>query len=283
MANMILVAPRGEMSDGALSIHRKKKRLAMTMWGILFGVTKVQWHASTQLEAMDVQRTFPRAEIHIFPDQSGLLGPVLIPPDERPVGAVRFVFISRIAPMKNLLFALQAMARVTTPFYFDIYGPVEDESYWRLCQQEIEQLPQRIRVKYCGSLAPDQVRNTFSRYDAFVFPTLGENFGHVIAESLSASCPVICSNFTPWTSLLNSGGGSVVAELQPESLAAALSDWAKRDTALLRQARFDAAAIYEKWREAQTRLNVIDYVCDESHLLHNGQLFRDRRSRTEDI
>jgi glycosyltransferase involved in cell wall biosynthesis len=46
------------------------------------------------------------------------------------------------------------------------------------------------------------VREVFSRYDAFVLPTLGENVGHVIAESLSASCPVICSDETPWTDLL---------------------------------------------------------------------------------
>lgn len=37
-------------------------------------------------------------------------------------------------------------------------------------------------------------------YDLFVFPTLGENFGHVVIESLSAGTPVFMSNTTPWKS-----------------------------------------------------------------------------------
>ena len=35
----------------------------------------------------------------------------------------------------------------------------------------------------------------------FLFPTLGENYGHVIQEALSAGCPVILSNQTPWNNL----------------------------------------------------------------------------------
>lgn len=271
-AKTILVAPRGEMSDGALSIHRNKKRSAMILWRRLLGTTKTQWHASTELEAAEITRIFPHAQIYVFPDQSDLLGKVLLPPDHRPRGPVRFVFISRIARMKNLLLALQAMRKMNTPATLDIYGPVEDESYWQLCQQEIERLPQQTQVHYCGTLTPNQIRDTFLRYDAFVFPTLGENFGHVIPESLSASCPVICSDFTPWTALLNSGGGAVVSPLGAEALATTLSDWAQRDPVLLHKARLDAATAYESWYEAQSSLNVIDHICDQRPSSHQGVL-----------
>jgi len=50
-------------------------------------------------------------------------------------------------------------------------------------------------------------------YDAFIFPTLGENFGHVIIESLSAGCPVLCSDQTPWNDVFRAGGGSVIPQL----------------------------------------------------------------------
>ncbi len=42
-----------------------------------------------------------------------------------------------------------------------------------------------ITVTYRGKLIHD-VWATFARYDAFVFPTRGENFGHVIAKTLAA-------------------------------------------------------------------------------------------------
>lgn len=35
----------------------------------------------------------------------------------------------------------------------------------------------------------------------FLFPTLGENYGHVIFEALAAGCPVIVSDQTPWQDL----------------------------------------------------------------------------------
>ena len=36
------------------------------------------------------------------------------------------------------------------------------------------------------------------KHHIFLFPTLGENYGHVIQEALSAGCPVILSDQTPW-------------------------------------------------------------------------------------
>lgn len=35
----------------------------------------------------------------------------------------------------------------------------------------------------------------------FFFPTLGENYGHVISEALVSGCPVIISTETPWNDL----------------------------------------------------------------------------------
>ena len=47
----------------------------------------------------------------------------------------------------------------------------------------------------------------FSKYDAFIFPTLSENYGHVIVESLIVGTPVIISNNTPWTDVNDFGCG----------------------------------------------------------------------------
>jgi glycosyltransferase involved in cell wall biosynthesis len=42
------------------------------------------------------------------------------------------------------------------------------------------------------------VPDTFARHDLFVLPTRGENFGHVIFESVAAGTPVLLSDQTPW-------------------------------------------------------------------------------------
>ena len=47
------------------------------------------------------------------------------------------------------------------------------------------------------------------QYHVFLFPTLGENFGHVIQEALSAGCPCVISDQTPWQDLYENNAGYV--------------------------------------------------------------------------
>jgi glycosyltransferase involved in cell wall biosynthesis len=68
-------------------------------------------------------------------------------------------------------------------------------------------LPNNVRVNYIGIVRPHEVLATFSKYDLFFFPTSGENYGHVIAESLMAGTPVLISNKTPWQALQRDGLG----------------------------------------------------------------------------
>ena len=119
----------------------------------------------------------------------------------------RFVFLSRIHPKKNLIRALSFFKKTTGVVTFDIYGPVEDEAYWRLCQNVIANLPDSVTVHYCGDVLHEDVHEVFSRYDAFLFPTFSENYGHVIAESFFAGTPVIISNNTPWKNLFAHNAG----------------------------------------------------------------------------
>jgi glycosyltransferase involved in cell wall biosynthesis len=120
---------------------------------------------------------------------------------------MKLVFVSRISPKKNLLFALQLLPKIKGQVVFDIYGPVEDDDYWQLCQNSISTMPNNIRVKYNGSVPNEKVFEVLADYHFFFLPTLGENFGHAILEALSAGCPVIVSDQTPWRDFAKQGGG----------------------------------------------------------------------------
>ena len=111
----------------------------------------------------------------------------------------KLVFLSRICPKKNLLFAIRALEDVRSSVEFYVYGPIEDRSYWDECVQTASSLPSSIKFIYMGPLSPNDVVSTLTNYDLFVFPTLGENYGHVIVEALSASLPILISNNTPWS------------------------------------------------------------------------------------
>jgi glycosyltransferase involved in cell wall biosynthesis len=255
----LLIAPRGELSPGALSLKALKKFCFLKLWAPLLRSMNVAWHASAEREASEIRAVIPWAHIVVNHD------PRPLPEDPIPATALnqgppRYVFISRISRKKNLALTLRTLTGLSTPVQFDIYGTLEDTRYWAECEALIRRMPGHVRVAYHGELLPDAVRVTFSRYDAFLFPTLGENFGHVIAESLSASCPVLCSDQTPWTSVLEAGGGFVVRELTSEALGRELERLAALSPEERCRARQAAGSAYSSWREATVDRNVLEDV-----------------------
>ncbi|GAB3803372.1 glycosyltransferase [Micromonospora zhanjiangensis] len=254
----VLLAPRGELDRGALRIKAGKKRLFLRCYRpVLRGVDLV-WHASSTREADDVRRWLPTARIMVVPNNTALPREPLpaVPPED---GPARLVFISRVHPKKNLQLIITALAAVSIPVTFDIYGPLEDAAYWAGCQRSCRELPPQVRVRYRGEVPLSQVRDTFARYDAFVFPTFGENFGHVIPEALSSSCPVICSAETPWSEVITSGGGAVLTESTPAALAREIVRVAGRNATDRLRAKQAAGAAYARWRaEPRNNANVLD-------------------------
>jgi glycosyltransferase involved in cell wall biosynthesis len=117
------------------------------------------------------------------------------------------VFLSRIAPKKNLLSAIRAVSKLSGDVVFDIWGPVDDLSYWRACQKEIAAVPLNVKVTWRGEVPNEQVPAILADYDVFLLPTLGENFGHVIVDALTAGLPVVISDRTPWKNLQEAGVG----------------------------------------------------------------------------
>lgn len=204
----LLLAPRGEFSQGALELKRWKKwvfvQAAKTI-GLYDGIT---WQASSEYEAADIRRVFFGARCFIAPNIPSLISAqstsIIESFGERPL---RIIFLSRITPKKNLDFALRVLSRVPVPAQFNIYGPINDEKYWQDCKSLFDKLPQHIEVRYHGAVDHSQVANLMADHDLFLFPTRGENYGHVIAEALAAGTPVLISDQTPWRDLSSHGVG----------------------------------------------------------------------------
>ena len=257
-ARRILVAPRGELAPSALRTKAGKKRFFLPLWRPFLRRRDVLWHATCGAEADAIRRAFPGAPVEVSQNE------VALPPEPlspvRNDGPLRLVCVSRIHPIKGLAVTLAALEQVTGRISFDIYGPIEDRAYWAACADLIRRLPPSVTVSYQGMLAPDQVRATFAGYDAFVFPTSGENFGHVIAESLSASCPVLCADRTPWTPVIEAGGGILLADLDVQTLARQLDGLAAATPEQRFRARRAAGDAYRDWRARDAGVNLLDRI-----------------------
>jgi glycosyltransferase involved in cell wall biosynthesis len=208
----IVLAPRGELSPGALAFKRQKKQLFITTFRLLNLHNAVAWHASTDRERADIERVFGlNVKVHVAIDlRAGLSGEGLDPNhrQSRSDGqGASLVFLSRIVRKKNVATLIEAMRFVRGSARLFIAGPVEDPGYWDECQGLINDLPDPRTVTYLGPIPGDEVVSFLNGFDLFVLPTLGENFGHVVLESLAAGTPVIVGDDTPWHQLEPSGAG----------------------------------------------------------------------------
>lgn len=213
--NNIVLAPRGELSPGALRISGKKKEKYLFLANLCSLYSKnIVWHATSDLEADEVSLTLKKylnlndARIKVAQNISPIPDTYRIKVIEKK--QIDLVFFSRISPKKNLKYALKVLSKSKLNIIFDIWGPIEDREYWSDCEKLIELLPDNITVKYCGSISPHEVPKMLSNYDLFFFPTLGENYGHVIAESLSVGTPLLISDTTPWINLQKYGVGKEI-------------------------------------------------------------------------
>jgi len=200
LAKSIILAPRGMLGKGALGLKSTKKSFFLKI-SIFFNIfSNITWHATTPDEADDIKSVFKNANITIAENISAKPKNHF---NKEKLSETRFVFISRISKKKNILFAIELFNKLKTKnkIIFDIFGPIEEIEYFKICQEAITKLPNNISIKFKGKLSHNEVEETLKNYHFFLFPTLHENYGHAIFEALSASCPVILSKNTPWQNL----------------------------------------------------------------------------------
>ena len=207
----LFVASMGSFSRGALSLKNKKKKVFLTLMKQIGLFKNVIWSVTSSVEEEELKNVIGKQAKCIIAEDLPRIEKIdhIYQKEEN---HLKVVFISRIAKKKNLLGAIEIISNlINIAIQFDIYGPIEDNDYWNECKQQLELLPSNISWDYKGECNSDNVIDTLSNYDVFLFPTLGENFGHVISEALIAGCLPIISDQTPWLDLEECKCGNVIS------------------------------------------------------------------------
>lgn len=245
----LVIAPRGELDPGALRQKSFKKQIYLSIARLL-GITRnCIWHASSELELSNIEHAVGH-KVKVVIRENDTLLPNRSQPPRKSTTTLKVASLSRISPKKNIHVLLAALKSVKEPMRLDILGPAEDLSYFNKCQKIAETLPENIEVHFVGNIDSDSVVDRLNEYDMMLCPTLAENFGHVIAESLAASCPVMCADVTPWTKVLEAGGGVVVRKHDPSGWADCINNYAISGPETWYENRIKAANSYSLWRDS---------------------------------
>ena len=259
----VVIAPRGELSPGALALKGWKKRSFLFAANALGLYRHIIWHASTNDEAQLIRRRFSSSCITMVAKNLPAMPPrpdftSKIIDSDKPL---RIVFLSRISKMKNLDFALRVLLNCNTPIQFDIWGTIEDAQYWEECRELMLSMPKCVNVRYRGVAKHSEVHSILADYDLFFLPTWGENYGHAIAEALSSGTPVLLSDQTPWRNLEKEGVGWDLPLDNPKQF---------QDAIMNAKMKLSSGAL--EWRR-----RVYEYamreLCNKSLLEDNRQVF----------
>jgi glycosyltransferase involved in cell wall biosynthesis len=225
-----VVAPRGELHPGALAIRRWKKAPFLRLARAVRLVEGVVWHATADEEAAQIRRWFgARAEVAVAPVLATPSGAEPLERAPKRPGHLEVAFLSRVSEKKNLLGAIDLLSGVAGSIRLNVYGPKEDAAYWQRCQDASASLPPGIRMCDRGEVPAHEVRRALARNHVLLLPTWGENFGHVILESLLAGVPVLISDQTPWRDLEGRGAGWDLPLAEPDGFRSRLRSLVEMD------------------------------------------------------
>ena len=206
-----VLAPMGSFSKGALAIGAAKKKVFLHVMKMLGLFNNVNFSVTSEVEEQEMKEALGKCyKCFIAEDPQRSLDNIVSHKSYRENDELKVVFLSRISRKKNLLGAIDALSHVKSNVVFDIYGTMEDKEYYRECNEALVKLPENIKWKYAGEAASEKVPEILSQYDVFLFPTHGENFGHVISEALSAGVIPLISDTTPWLDFEDCNVGYVI-------------------------------------------------------------------------
>ncbi|MFR2067120.1 glycosyltransferase family 4 protein [Clostridium sp.] len=225
----VIVAAMGLFSPMEFRLKYEKKKLFTTLFNLTGMFKKIYWSATSDMEIDEIkQQVWTSDNFFIAEDLPRKVDKTQIV-KEKESGKLKVVWISRIAPKKNLKQAIQILHKVKGDIEFTIYGPKHVIEYWEECEEELNKLPSNVKWCWRGNVESENVVKTLKEHHVFLFPTLGENYGHVIQEALSAGCPVILSDQTPWKDLEENQVGFICRLGEEEKFIEAINSYVYLD------------------------------------------------------
>lgn len=138
-----------------------------------------------------------------------------LPPRAARVDARHAVFAGRLIALKGAAMAVDAIARTDT-WTLDLYGEGYEEQRLRA---RVRRLGIEDRVRFLGHQPRDRVLDAIARAEVFLFPSMRDQAGWVVAEASTIGCPVVCLPLGGPPALAGSNGhvasldGDIVADL----------------------------------------------------------------------
>jgi glycosyltransferase involved in cell wall biosynthesis len=225
----IVVSPRGMLTPQALKQKGARKAGVTFVLKALSAYKNVVFHSTNDQETDEIKLFVNQAKIQQMPNvPRNLGGAVKQTKRQKQPNELHWLFVGRISPEKNPLLLLEALQllEISTKGYF--IGGCQNETYRQHFEEKIKTLPKEHEVEYVGEKSLQEITEFLGEADVSINTSISENFGHAMAEALSAGVPIIVGPNTPWQNLSQDKSG-VVAQYSAQGFADAMRIMAALD------------------------------------------------------
>lgn len=146
-------------------------------------------------------------------------------PDENRGGSLRFIYAGQCSLRKGIPVLIEAWRKAALPD-----ATLMLVGTWQLAEAKRGDLPRGVSLS--GPISREALRSMLTRADVFVCPTFFEGRALVVGEALACGLPVITTEASGMTDLVDSTCGKIIPAGDGESLVHALETFSENRSGL---------------------------------------------------
>jgi glycosyltransferase involved in cell wall biosynthesis len=207
----IILSPCGMLQEGALKHSSTKKRIILKSYLLkILKYPKLIIHSKSISEKLQIKHLLPNSNVKVVSNPVEICSKSFLKDDHKN----QFIFLGRLHPVKgigNLIFNWKKIYDKNKTWELLLIGPDSDGYKDRLIQ-EFDLDNQYCNIKFIDSVHGKEKWEYLSSAKYFVMPSEFENFGSAIVEGMSAKLPIITTDQTPWSLIVDVGCGWIISK-----------------------------------------------------------------------